>query len=208
MSTETEANPVMRRRIQIFESALALFSERGFEAVGLREIAEHAGVSKSLIHRHFQSKDGLRTAVDQHVIGRFEEMLGEVFQAEPGASTRAAARGRGARLTQRREELLPLLQYLRHSLLENSEAGHAMFRRYLEGVGRTWDMDVAKAQGRKEEQLWFLLGVMFMQLGPVLLASQIEALTGRDPYSAESIKARALAYSLIYEGMKGARKGL
>jgi len=47
------------RRNRIIESALLLFSEKGFDATTTREIARASGVSESVIFRHFQSKDEL-----------------------------------------------------------------------------------------------------------------------------------------------------
>jgi len=46
-----------RRRIQ--QAAFDLFVEKGFADVAMREIAERSGVTKSLIHHHFGSKDAL-----------------------------------------------------------------------------------------------------------------------------------------------------
>lgn len=47
----------------IIDAAEVLFSEKGFAAVSLHEIAARAGVSKANIFHHFESKDGLYLAV-------------------------------------------------------------------------------------------------------------------------------------------------
>lgn len=47
----------------IIDAAEALFSENGFAAVSLNDVAERAGVSKANIFHHFESKDGLYLAV-------------------------------------------------------------------------------------------------------------------------------------------------
>ena len=47
------------RRTGILDSALAVFSERGYHAASIDDIASEAGVSKALIYEHFASKQEL-----------------------------------------------------------------------------------------------------------------------------------------------------
>jgi AcrR family transcriptional regulator len=47
------------RRRQLFEVALTLFSEHGYAATTMDEIAEAAGVTKPLVYQHFESKRAL-----------------------------------------------------------------------------------------------------------------------------------------------------
>jgi hypothetical protein len=46
-------------RVAILDAARAIFSEKGFDAAGTREIADRAGVNAALINRYFGSKEGL-----------------------------------------------------------------------------------------------------------------------------------------------------
>jgi TetR/AcrR family transcriptional regulator len=43
--------------------ALALFARKGFESVGVNEIAEKTGLAKPSLYHHFGSKDGLLEAI-------------------------------------------------------------------------------------------------------------------------------------------------
>ncbi|UZN05146.1 TetR/AcrR family transcriptional regulator [Cellulomonas sp. S1-8] len=54
-------------RARIRDAAVARYARDGF-GVGLRVVAEDAGVSAALILHHFGSKDGLRAACDAHVL--------------------------------------------------------------------------------------------------------------------------------------------
>lgn len=54
-------------RARIRDAAVARYGREGFD-VGLRVIAEDAGVSAGLIVHHFRSKNGLRSACDAHVL--------------------------------------------------------------------------------------------------------------------------------------------
>jgi AcrR family transcriptional regulator len=51
---------------RIRDAAIEQFGERGFD-VGLRAIADAAGVSAALVIHHFGSKDGLRKACDDYI---------------------------------------------------------------------------------------------------------------------------------------------
>ncbi len=63
----------MSAREEILAAADMIFGERGFDAASTREIAEHCGVNKALIHYHFKSKEGLLS----EVLHRYYERLGE-----------------------------------------------------------------------------------------------------------------------------------
>jgi len=60
----------------LIQSAGALFAARGPAAVGVREIAQHAGVNHGLVHRHFGSKEALLTAVMNGLSQRVAASLG------------------------------------------------------------------------------------------------------------------------------------
>ncbi len=60
-------------REAVIAAARQQFAEKGYAAVGMREIAARAGVNQGLIHRHFGSKDGVLQAVLQ---GMFTDVSG------------------------------------------------------------------------------------------------------------------------------------
>ena len=51
---------------RIRDAAIDQFGQKGF-AVGLRTIADAAGVSAALVIHHFGSKDGLRKVCDDYI---------------------------------------------------------------------------------------------------------------------------------------------
>lgn len=73
-------------RARILEAARGLFVEKGFAAVSMREIAEASGVTKSLIHHHFGSKDQLWEEVKQHAFDAYAARQKEMLETatEPG----------------------------------------------------------------------------------------------------------------------------
>jgi AcrR family transcriptional regulator len=55
--------PADVRREQILQTAVDLFSQRGFKGTTTKEIAKAAGVSEAIIFRHFATKDELYGAI-------------------------------------------------------------------------------------------------------------------------------------------------
>lgn len=61
---------VDERREQLLQTGVALFAERPYEAISMREIAESAGVSKALLYHYFPSKTDLfKAAVEEAAAG-------------------------------------------------------------------------------------------------------------------------------------------
>ena len=51
-----------QKRMQVLESAMELFCQKGFPLTSMDEVAKHAGVSKQTVYSHFGSKDDLFVA--------------------------------------------------------------------------------------------------------------------------------------------------
>lgn len=69
-------------RAAILEAARRIFVERGPAAVALSEIAEASGVTKSLIHHHFGSKEELWDAVKRSALEGFFGGLLEIIRSD------------------------------------------------------------------------------------------------------------------------------
>ncbi len=76
------------RRGQILAAAKRAFSQNGFAATGLEDVAREAGVTKVLIYRHFDSKEDLyRAALDdarsrvRSATGRADQLVEESLGA-------------------------------------------------------------------------------------------------------------------------------
>jgi TetR/AcrR family transcriptional regulator len=68
----------MDNRENLLDVALSLFSQRGYEGVGVQEIVETAGVTKPTLYHYFDSKRGLLDALLKREEGR---LLSSVLQA-------------------------------------------------------------------------------------------------------------------------------
>ncbi len=58
-------------RRELAQRAAALFSEQGYSGLGMRQIAQHLGLSKSALYHYFPSKEALFAACTDEVT-RFE----------------------------------------------------------------------------------------------------------------------------------------
>ena len=77
-------------RRQIFESALQLFRERGFDSTTMQEIAKHAMVVKSAAYYYFPSKEAIVQAYYETVQSEQERLCEEVFAETSDLKTRLA----------------------------------------------------------------------------------------------------------------------
>src|SRR2546429_4302669 len=62
-----------RSRIQ--DVALELFTEHGYEATSLREIAERLGVTKAALYYHFKTKDDIVASFMEDRLAALEELV-------------------------------------------------------------------------------------------------------------------------------------
>ena len=63
----------LRTREMILEGAMQEFAERGFDGARMDQIALRAGVNKNLLYHHYGNKDGLFTALLEHMYGKIRE---------------------------------------------------------------------------------------------------------------------------------------
>ena len=61
----------------IFEVSLGLFAEKGFDAVGVQEIADKAGITKPTLYYYFKSKTGLLESIVRRLESRHIAALEE-----------------------------------------------------------------------------------------------------------------------------------
>lgn len=64
---------------KIFDSATEIFIEKGFDGARMRDIADHAGINKSLLHYYYRTKERLFNAVFENIADRIFRKLIPVF---------------------------------------------------------------------------------------------------------------------------------
>jgi AcrR family transcriptional regulator len=118
---------------RIRDAAIEQFGRHGF-GVGVRTIAEAAGVSAALVIHHFGSKDGLRVACDEHVA--------EVIRGEKSATIQSNDPATWLAQMAEIESYAPLMAYLVRSMQSGSDLARAFWRRMIDNVEQYLDEGV------------------------------------------------------------------
>jgi AcrR family transcriptional regulator len=110
---------------RIRDAAIEQFGQHGF-GVGLRKIAEAAGVSAALVIHHFGSKEGLRKACEDHIAEEIYSTKSEALQSNDPATWFAQM----AEI----EEYAPLMAYLVRSMQAGGELANMLWRRMIDNA--------------------------------------------------------------------------
>lgn len=78
LSTSTLQPALPSKRNLILERALGLFADRGYNGVGVEELASAAGVAKPTLYHYFGSKQGVLDALLRE---QFDPFLGDLAEA-------------------------------------------------------------------------------------------------------------------------------
>lgn len=73
----TEENKLTEDKI--FESATEVFIEKGMDGARMQDIADRAGINKSLLHYYYRTKDHLFNAVFEMIAGQMFKKFAPVF---------------------------------------------------------------------------------------------------------------------------------
>jgi AcrR family transcriptional regulator len=115
----------MTAAARIRDAAIEQFGHHGFN-VGVRAIADAAGVSAALVIHHFGSKQGLRKACDDYVAEEIRSAKSEsLTTADPATWFRQMSEI---------ESYAPMMAYLVRSMQSGSELAKTFWQRMLENA--------------------------------------------------------------------------
>ncbi|PTL35335.1 hypothetical protein CLG94_10170 [Candidatus Methylomirabilis limnetica] len=115
-----------KRRQQIVEAAVELFSRKGFRGTRTREIAEAAGISEAMIYRHFATKRELYSAIIE-AKSATEELLASAATAAQGKDDAGVLRAVGLKMIEQTVQDPSLMRLLLFSALEGHELSEIFF---------------------------------------------------------------------------------
>jgi AcrR family transcriptional regulator len=67
---------------RILAAAKKVFHAKGYDGARMQEIADEAGINKSLVHYYFRSKDNIFQAVFQDAFSKLLSKLNEIFSSD------------------------------------------------------------------------------------------------------------------------------
>jgi AcrR family transcriptional regulator len=115
----------MTAAARIRDAAIEQFGQRGF-SVGLRAIADAAGVSAALVIHHFGSKDGLLKACDDYIAEEIYSAKSESIQSTDPATWFAQIAAI--------ESYAPMMAYLVRSMQSGGELAKKFWQRLLDNA--------------------------------------------------------------------------
>jgi AcrR family transcriptional regulator len=75
-------------RQRILDAAISLFSKKGYDAVGIREIAQNAGVNSSMISYYFNGKVGILNEIITRFHDKYDQVLSDTDKEDIPAEER------------------------------------------------------------------------------------------------------------------------
>jgi len=78
-------------KAEIHKVAIELFTERGYEATSLREIAERLGITKAALYYHYSSKESIVRSIFEAHLEALDELTTWAREQPPGPELRARA---------------------------------------------------------------------------------------------------------------------
>jgi AcrR family transcriptional regulator len=178
-------------RARIRDAAQEQFAEHGFERTTIRGIAAAAGVSPGLVRHHFGSKQGLKDAVDAHVVEELRRINAETMSDSEDGSLYRAARTR--------PEFAPVQKYLARALVDGSTTMATIFDQMVEPTAQWFALADRQRTDEPHADLRTRAAVFTaMVLGIPLLREQLSRVLGVDILSPEGDRLVALATLDIY----------
>lgn len=114
-ATATVSSPDdLTAKARIRNAALDLFAEHGERGTSMRAVASAADVTVGLLVHHYGTKDGLREAVESHIVALFADAISSVPAALPARDVVAA---RDAAVAEMLRTTPAVVDYLRRALL-------------------------------------------------------------------------------------------
>ena len=164
---------------------MGLFAERGVAAVSVRDVADAADVSPSLVIHHYKSKVGLKAAVDERATATLIEVVAELAEAGP---VEAASASLAAKFAANLDAQPVLPAYIRRMLVDGGPAGAALFRSLFDASVQAVDAlekaGVVRPAVDGPARAAFL---MVSDLAVIILREQLAGVLGVDPLSAEGV---------------------
>lgn len=195
-------------RLRLIHAAMTQFADRGFDGASVREIAKTAEVSIGLISHHFGSKEGLREAVDEYVMTQFEEAMTVFPAADDEQPSPAVSQWVDDWIARHEAEAPALFGYFRRALLDESDWGAKLFKRFYD-IAQTM-ITRLDAQGliRPDvDRLWLPFLVLYLELGTTLLDPYVRRLLGRSGFDPTLWRRRHRAYSQLLQRGYGLAPG-
>lgn len=156
----------MENRERILQCAEELFCTRGYDAAGIQEIVDRAGVTKPTLYYYFGSKLGLLQAILETKFDKLRPWLGDALKKKGDIRAKLYALGRVFfRFFAEEQKFYRLLMALFYSAQENEayQAARPYFQeiyRTVVGAFESCADELGNMRGRQRQFAISFIGVM------------------------------------------------
>lgn len=188
---------VLKSEEAILRVATQMFAAEGPERVTIRAIAATAGVSPALVIHHFGSRAGLRQAVEERVVARFNALIAQLETSEVAA----AAHGVGELIARVVDDEPAVFSFIRRMMVEGGPSADAAFLSLFAATKRTLaaldQIGATQPTDDEDTRAAFLLA---NDLAVLLLRDRISTATGVDPLAGEGLRRWVAEVMAVYSG--------
>ena len=176
---------------RIRDAAIARFGAHGYDGTSVRDIARDAGVSPGLVIHHFGSKDGLRQACDEWLVG---ELVSEKGLTE-GPAIAETMRG----WLDDPSRFRPFIDYFATMLAAGGEGGNRLFDLLLRETAAMLEQGVdAGAMHPSDDPEMRAVMITLNGLAPLLLREQVARVLGVPLVSSAAVRRMTLPTLELY----------
>ncbi|SFS01058.1 TetR/AcrR family transcriptional regulator [Anaeromicropila populeti] len=189
----------MDNREKILECALQLFYQRGYDAVSIQEIVNHAGITKPTLYYYFKSKYGLLESILEYKCRPFNDRIrnSSLYSADLTVSLCEITKIYLSTATEEKEFFFFMLA-LFYSAKENES--HKAIHPYLteqfqllSGVFERFTPQLGNMRGRQEQFAMGFLGIINLYITVLIEKNNLN----------KAITQEQVAYSLVHQFMHG-----
>jgi len=197
------------KRERIISAAKQAFAEKGFSAVGIREIAKHTGINSATLYHYFKNKEELYAAVLARTFEQILSIMDEITQLQQKEYTEGLIiRESIYRYMDFLNDNRDFIKIMIHELNLESDLISKISKRYykdffsLTGEFITQQQEMAGEDVRRKSVKQFLISGIGLCIIHFLTAPIFEALEGEDQLTREKLDERKEAIvDLILHGV-------
>lgn len=164
----------LRSRDSLLRAATRQFAERGFSATSIDDVCRDAGVVKSAVYWHFESKEGLLAAVLEETATAWIDGIVATVQQTGDPRERLSRAMAGMRdLVETRPALLRLLHSMLLERTGESEETRAVLLRVFDHARRALSDGIAEVIGMRPPGLETVAALALAALDGIFLQHQL-----------------------------------
>jgi len=195
------------KRENIISAAKQAFAEKGFSAVGIREIARHAGINSATLYHYFKNKEELYAAVLDRTFKEILSIMGE-FARMPRTDVYDGMiiREMIYRYMDFLNDNRDFLKIMIHELNLDSDLISKISKRYWKDFFSQTEEFISEQKElagdiiRQKSSKHYLISSIGLCIAHFLLAPILEAIEGEDQFTKDKLDERkeAIADLMLY----------